>query len=141
MRYLIAILMVFNSILLPQDKSNSYIFGNIIDAETLEPLENANIFIANSSIGTASDRNGYFELRDLPNGRFEIIASRIGYEILNVKIHIYGNQRRNLRFEMYKEPIQLPEITVSAKASRKRKQQLKKFRRNFLGNSQNGKES
>ncbi len=141
MKYLLSIIIIVGSLLFSQDELQAYIFGNIIDAETLEPLENANIFIANSSIGTASDRNGYFELRDLPNGRFEIIASRIGYEILKIDIHNFNDQNRNMRFELHKKPIQLMEIIVSAKASQKRKKQLKQFRKNFIGASQNAKET
>ncbi len=117
------------------------ISGNIIDAKTREPIANANIFISNSSIGTASDKNGYFELRNFPYGRYEIIASVIGYEILNAKIGIYNNGRRNLRFEMYKQPIQMGEVIVSAKGSRKRKSNLSRFRKALLGTSKNGKNS
>lgn len=142
MKYLLIVIFTINSILIGQNHANtSFVFGNIIDAETLEPLVNANIFIANSGIGTASDNNGYFELRNLPYGRFEIIASRIGYETLKISIHNFHDQTRNMRFELNKKPIQFMEITVSAKASQKRKKQLKQFRKNFLGASQNAKET
>lgn len=137
MKYLISILIVFGSFVFAQSSASSYLYGNIIDAETFEPLTNANIFIAHSSIGTASDRNGFFELRNLPSGRYEIIASRIGYELLKIDVVIRKNERRNFRFEMYKEPIQLPAVIVSAKESRKRKKYLEQFRENLIGTSEN----
>ncbi len=124
-----------------QKQVKSHIFGIIIDAETREPIANANIFISQSSIGCASDKNGYFELRNIPYGRYELIASVIGYEVLKAKIGIYDDSRRNLRFEMYKQPIQFQEVVVSGKESWKRKTQLDKFRRSLLGSSQNGMES
>ena len=141
MKKLLIIIIIFSNCVLSQEPIKPRICGNIIDAETREPIANANIFISNSSIGTASDKTGYFEMRNLPYGRYEIIASVIGYEVLNAKIGIYNNSRRNLRFEMYKQPIQFPEVIVSAKGSWKRKSQLKQFRRNLLGTSQNGKKS
>jgi hypothetical protein len=141
MKYLITLLIGISSCLVSQESVKPRIFGNIIDAETREPIANANIFVSNSSIGTASDKNGYFELRNLPYGRYEIIASVIGYEMLNAKIGIYNDNRRNLRFEMYKQPIQLPEVIVSAKGSWKRKRNLSRFRKALLGTSQNGKNS
>ena len=141
MKYLITILIGISSCLVSQEPAKPRICGNIIDAETREPIANANIFISNSSIGTASDKNGYFELRNLFYGRYEIIATVIGYEVLNAKIGIYNNDRRNLRFEMYKQPIQLPEVIVSAKGSWKRKRNLSRFRKALLGTSQNGKKS
>lgn len=144
MQYLIrlfTITILLCQFLLSQEPIKPRICGNIIDAETREPIPYANIFISNSSIGGASDKNGYFELRNLPYGRYEIIASVIGYEILKAKIGLYNDAKRNLRFEMYKQPIQFPEVIVSAKESRKRRRQLQSFRRNLLGTSQNGKKS
>lgn len=141
MKYLLTFIILLIQIGFSQEPIMPRICGIIIDAETREPIAYANIFISNSSIGCASDKNGYFELRNLPYGRYEIIASVIGYKVLNAKIGIYNNSRRNLRFEMYKQPIQFPEVIVSAKESWKRSSQLKQFRKNLLGTSQNGKKS
>ena len=123
MKYLLTFIILLIQIGFSQEPIMPRICGIIIDAETREPIAYANIFISNSSIGCASDKNGYFELRNLPYGRYEIIASVIGYEVLNAKIGIYNDSRRNLRFEMYKQPIQFPEVIVSAKESWKRSSQ------------------
>jgi len=138
---LILIILVSSQLSISQEHIKPRICGNIIDAETREPIAYANIFISNSSIGGASDENGYFELRNLSYGRYEIIASVIGYEILKAKVGVYNDSRRNFRFEMYKQPIQFPEVIVSARESRKRRRQLNSFRRNLLGTSQNGKKT
>ena len=135
------IILLIVEVTISQSISSSRICGNIIDAETREPIAYANIFISNSSIGTASDRDGYFELRNLPYGRYEVIASVLGYEILKANVSIYTTSRRNFRFEMYKRPIEMEEVIVRGKISRKRKRQLDQFRRNLLGSSQNGKKS
>ena len=126
------LLLLFFNISFSQEPIKPRICGNIIDAETREPIAYANIFISNSSIGGASDKNGYFELRNLPYGRYEIIASVIGYEVLKAKVGIYKNSRRNFRFEMYKQPIQMEEVIVSGKETWKRRRQLKSFRRNLF---------
>ncbi|MFC1535843.1 carboxypeptidase-like regulatory domain-containing protein [Candidatus Neomarinimicrobiota bacterium] len=141
MKTLLSLIIFLSQFVLSQAQVGPRICGNIIDAETREPIAYANIFISNSSIGGASDKNGYFELRNVPYGRYEIIASVIGYEVLKAKVGVYNDSRRNFRFEMYKQPIQFPEIIVSAKETRKRRRQLQSFRRNLLGTSQNGKKS
>lgn len=120
---------------------DSYIFGNVIDAETREPISLANIYLSNTSIGCISDEVGYFELHNLPKGKFDIIISVIGYELLKVNIAFDGSRNRNIRFELYKQPVQLPDIIVTAKNSKKRNRQLQVFKRNLLGNSQNGKKT
>lgn len=138
---IVMFLVIFYNIGFSQEPIGSRICGNIIDAETREAIAHANVFISNSSIGCASDKNGYFEFRNIPYGRYEIIASVIGYELLKAKFGIYTNDRRNVRFEMYKDPIQFPEIIVSGKDAKKRKKKLQKFRRGLLGTSQNGKKT
>lgn len=135
------IIILIIDVTISQSISSSRICGNIIDAETREPIAYANIFITNSSIGTASDKNGYFELRNIPHGRYEIIASVIGYEVLKANVGVYNTERRNFRFEMYKNPIEMKEVVVKGKRSFKRRRQLAHFRKNFLGSSQNGKKS
>ena len=140
MKYLTALVVACN-FLFAQANQKAYIYGNIIDAETLEPIPYANIFISNSSIGTASDKDGFFALLDLPPGRYEIIASVIGYELLKANVRILQNSKRNFRFEMYKHPIEMDEVVVRGKTSRKRRRQLDHFRKNFLGTSKNGKNS
>ncbi|MBK8292426.1 MAG: carboxypeptidase-like regulatory domain-containing protein [Flammeovirgaceae bacterium] len=47
--------------------------GRILDSQTLEPLPFANVFINNTTIGTASDMNGEFLLPKVPIGTNEII--------------------------------------------------------------------
>lgn len=138
MKHLIVLFTLICNLILSQEQISPRISGIIIDAETREPIPYANIFISQSSIGCASDKNGYFEMRNLPYGRFEIIGSVLGYELLKINIGIYNNSRRNLRFEMYKQPIQLPDVTVSGKQPRKRKRNLSRFKKTLLGTSENG---
>ncbi|MFC1785775.1 carboxypeptidase-like regulatory domain-containing protein [Candidatus Neomarinimicrobiota bacterium] len=141
MKNVLLLIIFFSQFAFSQEQVGPRICGNVIDAETREPIAYANIFISNSSIGGASNKYGYFELRNVPYGRYEIIASVIGYEVLKAKIGIYENSRRNFRFEMYKQPIQMEEVIVSGKETWKRRRQLKSFRRNLLGSSKNGKKS
>lgn len=141
MKHFIIFITIICNLILSQEQIGPLMNGTIIDADTREPIANANIFIANSSIGCASDKNGYFELRNLPYGRYEIIASVIGYEMIKAQIGVYNNRRQTIRFEMYKQPIQFPEVIVSAKEAKKRNRQLQKFRTSLLGASQNSKKT
>jgi len=53
--------------------------GNVKDAETGNPLVNANIFISGKSIGTVSDANGLFKLSNDIKTTDTLIVSFIGY--------------------------------------------------------------
>lgn len=58
--------------------------GTVSDGQY--PLEFVNIFLTNSQVGTYSDSNGYFEIRNIPFGPFELEVSLLGYE----KTHLKG---------------------------------------------------
>ena len=53
--------------------------GKILDSETGDPLFAACVFIQNSHQGAETDHEGYYWIPDVPPGRYDIMASRIGY--------------------------------------------------------------
>lgn len=59
-------------------QSNYYISGKIIDAETKLPLQGASVFAQNTTIGTATDAQGFFKL-ELPSGGYELAITFTGY--------------------------------------------------------------
>lgn len=54
--------------------------GRVVDVQNSTPVSFANISISNTSIGTASDENGEFQLKLAPSASEEkIVVSSIGY--------------------------------------------------------------
>src|SRR6267142_4270734 len=78
---LVAIVLLLQSLISFAQSSGSGISGFIYD-EGNEPFEAATISVRNSATGftatTSSDRKGYFALRDLPVGPYDIEVSAIG---------------------------------------------------------------
>ncbi len=66
--------------------SQTTIKGIIKDAETKTVLAAASIFIATSKIGTVSSSTGAFSL-DIPQGKYDLIVSNIGYETQVININ------------------------------------------------------
>lgn len=60
-------------------KSFGTIKGNVIDAKTYEHLVGVNIYLQNTTIGSASDIEGNFQITSIPAGTRTIVASMIGY--------------------------------------------------------------
>lgn len=62
--------------------------GTVTDAATDEPLIGANIVIKNSGLGAATDADGNFIIRHIPEGNQQLVVSYIGYKssTLNVSI-------------------------------------------------------
>lgn len=82
-KLLIIIAVLFSLNLLAQEKNalnTGNIKGKVIDAKTQESLPGVNIIIKNTKKGTVSDARGYYELKNIPNGKKLISVSFIGYE-------------------------------------------------------------
>lgn len=86
--------------------------GNVIDADTKLALVGVNVFLDGSTIGTITDRNGYFEI--LPDD-FPLVltVSYLGYE--RRKISITSFQYEGFSIELSQIASNLPEAVVSSK--------------------------
>ena len=54
--------------------------GYVRDTETGETLLQANVRIAGTSHGAATNNEGYYTIRDLPPGTHTVVFSYLGYE-------------------------------------------------------------
>ena len=59
--------------------------GVVLDADKGKPISNASVFLNTTSIGAVTNAEGNFILT-VPNGRFDLIVSSIGYETYNQTI-------------------------------------------------------
>ncbi len=85
-----------------------------ITNEENEPLPFTSIYIQGTTIGTASNPEGYFEL-ELPSGEYELIFQYIGYRQHHEKIVLSGNPLY-LNILLKKEEVSLNEVVITANA-------------------------
>ena len=67
------------------------ISGKVVDAKTGEALPGTNVILEGSSMGAATDMEGYFHILNVPPGTYSLRASMIGYnqtKISNVVVSI-----------------------------------------------------
>tara|TARA_B110001450_G_scaffold103704_1_gene98212 strand:+ start:320 stop:2563 length:2244 start_codon:yes stop_codon:yes gene_type:complete len=77
-----------------------------------EALPFANIYLANTKLGTASNEEGFFELKNIPNGDYTLISSSVGYNLKSLKIKLTGNEKLVKNFNL-NENNSLEEIVIS----------------------------
>ncbi len=105
----------------------------LIDGTTKKPIPDANIFINNSRIGTASDINGYFEINVLPHITQELIITHLLYETLIINSERYHNLAKGSIIEMQSKNESLDEIVLNAKKSSKWNRNFRRFKKTLLG--------
>jgi len=87
------------------------VIGKLTDQDSL-PLTGATIFIPDMNKGTVSDKNGSYELLNLPNGRIKIQFSFIGYTNQIETVELNG-KCLTLNITLQQTPIEAEEIVVS----------------------------
>jgi hypothetical protein len=84
--------------------------GRITDEQSGEALPYANVRVINTTLGTAANTNGDYELK-LASGNYSLVASYIGYYSDTIKIDLMSNTN-GLDFTLRKTEILLPEIVI-----------------------------
>ncbi len=110
--------------------------GKMVDAQNREALPFGNVFINNTTIGTAADVNGNFELKNIAFGQSELVFSYVGYKqaIRRVVIDkdvidlglVFVNQLEQ----------QLDEVQVKGERDKEWERKLKIFEKDFLGDDE-----
>jgi hypothetical protein len=118
--------------------------GKVIDAITKEPLSSVNIFFANTTIGTSSLTDGAFFIKGISSGKYDLVASFIGYKPFMLSLD-FSDQARGftkeikLTIELEQEAKELGEITVKADTLNWAKNYAD-FKKSFLGETHNSKQ-
>jgi hypothetical protein len=123
--------------MLAQESQKATLVGRVLDDSTSAPLPNVNIYIANTTIGGNTDEYGKFEIRNIPTGYYDIVASRIGYLLLTTRISLKEPRKREIEIRLKPTNVEMGEVVVSAPDPSEWKTQLEKFNDLFLGTSQN----
>ena len=104
---------MLSSLVLGQETAS--ISGLIKDSESDEPLAGVNVLIPNTFVGSASNVNGSFILRDLDTGTLDLQFSMIGYEKLILqKIEISAGVNQISEIKLVRNVLSLPQVIVSA---------------------------
>ena len=81
--YLFILLLFVTSFLFAE--GSGIIKGIVTDGSNSEPLVGVNILLEGTSIGAATDIDGNFKIQNLPEGKYSIKASFIGYNKTHIK--------------------------------------------------------
>ena len=112
----LAKLLIF--ILYQQLLSQNYtLSGYVKDRDSGDLLIGANVYIEGTSIGSSTDKDGFYKLENLKDGIYIIKASYIGYKTDTDSISISGEDLdTNLDFNLNYTTIEGNEVVVTAQA-------------------------
>ena len=91
------------------------IAGRILDKENGEPLIGVSVIIKGSSLGAATDIEGYYAILNVPPGVHTAVASMVGYSAVTVsEIHVLIDQTATIDISMAPQAIEAAAVDVVA---------------------------
>jgi hypothetical protein len=115
------------------------ISGTVVDDSSSVVLENVNVFIAHTTLGCSTDQSGRFEIKNVQPGSYQIAASRVGYSVWSSRVTLGESGRREIAIRLRPSAVRLGEVIVSAADPVEWRKRLEKFKKLFLGPTQNAK--
>ncbi len=104
-QFLISTLLFLSAATLAQ----SFIRGKVTD-ESGMPLQGATVFIPSISLGKTTDAKGSFNFDNIPNKRYAVEISYIGYESQT----IYSSANRDIDIKLQRKSFEIGEVTVTS---------------------------
>jgi TonB-dependent receptor len=113
--YILAFIVTILSISVSAAGAN--VEGYIKDAETGEPLLGANVILAGTSMGAATDMDGKYVIPNVPAGSYTLRVSYVGYIEQNLKINVKEGMIIRQDFKLKSVGVKGETVVVTAQAS------------------------
>ncbi|MCK4289164.1 MAG: TonB-dependent receptor, partial [Bacteroidales bacterium] len=88
--------------------------GFVYEKETGEPVIFTNVYLSNTTFGSATDVNGYYIISNIPAGSYELMVTNLGYDTLRMSITLKPDEIVNKKLYLKKGSYTLETINVSA---------------------------
>jgi len=123
-----------------QETPHAAISGKVVDDSTSAPLFGVNVFLVNTTLGRSTDESGNFEIRNIPLGTYEIIASRLGYAVYSFRTRVTAAGIQKLEIRLTPTIVQLGEVLVAASDQAIWRKNLQRFDELFIGTTRNARQ-
>ncbi|MFT4545274.1 MAG: hypothetical protein ACI9EQ_001745 [Bacteroidia bacterium] len=104
-------LLLFSSIAFGQ---TGKVKGFVYDKETGEPVLFTNVTLKGTTLGAATDVNGYYTITNIPVGDQTLMVTYLGYDTLFSPITISANRLASSNLYLKKSSIRMGEVEISA---------------------------
>ncbi len=92
------------------------ISGQVTDTSDGQPLANVQIFVQGTSLGTLSNADGNFTIREVPPGQHQVRANRLGYSGGDEIVTVIAGETATVNFGLSPSAVALEEIVVTGTA-------------------------
>lgn len=116
-------------------QNSGTVHGVVLDI-TGDPILGANVYLANTAIGMSVGANGVYTLTKIPAGKYDLVASMIGYKTSTQTLTIENGQHLEIKISLQPEIKLLQEFVKKGKPKATTMEYFR-FEKIFLGSTQN----
>ena len=97
--------------------SDANMFGHVVDKVSGEHLPYIFIMVKGTTISTSTDQTGHYFLKNLPEGKYTVEVSSIGYRTISQQVEFKKGESLECNFDLEEDLINLDGVVVSANRS------------------------
>lgn len=88
--------------------------GFVYEKESGEPAIFVNVFLEKTTLGSATDVNGYFIINNIPAGSYNLMVTGIGYDSISVPIKLNKGELISHKLYISKKSVAIEGVNISA---------------------------
>jgi hypothetical protein len=95
-------------------QDDNSIKGFVYEESTGEPMMFTNVYLRGTSFGGATNENGYFNINRIPDGRYTLLITSVGYDTIRETFNLSKGQSINRKYYMKETSKKLETVTITA---------------------------
>jgi TonB family protein len=76
------------------------IAGKVVNSTTGEGIPSASVFVEGTTLGASTDKNGIYFIKDVPVGRYTLIATAVGFEVVKLSVVVMPDEVAIVNFNL-----------------------------------------
>ena len=93
---------------------NNDIKGFVYEESTGEPMMFTNVFLKGTTLGCSTNENGYFNITRIPDGKYTLCITCVGYDTLTDHISLSKGQTINKKYTLKESSMTLEAVSITA---------------------------
>ena len=110
---LLALFFLLNGVVAMAQDDNS-IKGFVYEESTGEPMMFTNVYLRGTTFGGATNENGYFNINRIPDGRYTLLITSVGYDTISETFNLSKGQSISRKYYIKETSQKLETVTITA---------------------------